>query len=240
LVDLPVGAEKMIRRAEILDYQTVQGKAKLVLTQVGRLATPGMSEEDIANLCVNLLELEGITETWYYDVPAFVLAGDRSIISVSGRDYTPSSDVRLSQGDILTVDLSPSLNGRWGDCARSFCVGLDRYNALIQDGMDAEHELHRKLLAWVTPDKSFNDLYEYMNEEIAFLGFENLDFAGNLGHSVELSRKDRIYVESGNLKLLSDVSLFTFEPHIRKPGSQVGVKHENIYYFDDEGKLTEL
>ena len=70
-------------------------------------------------------------------------------------------------------------------------------------------------------------------------GFVNLDFAGNLGHSIVRKKEDRIYIEKGNSSRLGDVAYFTFEPHISIPGSKYGYKKENIYYFKD-GKIEEL
>ena len=53
------------------------------------------------------------------------------------------------------------------------------------------------------------------------------------------ARKDRVYIEKGNMTKLSDVKYFTFEPHIAFPDSKYGYKKENIYYFDENG-LMEL
>lgn len=38
---------------------------------------------------------------------------------------------------------------------------------------------------------------------------------------------------------LSDVKMFTFEPHLCLPGSLYGFKQEDIYYFE-KGKLKRL
>lgn len=70
-------------------------------------------------------------------------------------------------------------------------------------------------------------------------GFINLDFMGNLGHSIVRKKDDRIYIEKGNAAKLGDVEFFTFEPHISRPDSVFGYKKENIYYFEN-GALTEL
>ena len=61
----------------------------------------------------------------------------------------------------------------------------------------------------------------------------NLDFSGNLGHSIERRRDDRVYIERGNRIRLGDVAFFTFEPHIGCHGSKYGYKKENIYYFEN-------
>ena len=70
-------------------------------------------------------------------------------------------------------------------------------------------------------------------------GFVNLDFMGNLGHSIVKNKNDRVYTEKGNTQRISEVKYFTFEPHISIPGSKYGYKKENIYYFQN-GKPVEL
>lgn len=54
---------------------------------------------------------------------------------------------------------------------------------------------------------------------------------GNLGHSIVKDKGDRVYIEKGNIKKLSDVRYFTFEPHIAFPDSRYGYKKENVYLF---------
>ena len=78
-----------------------------------------------------------------------------------------------------------------------------------------------------------------MNDFIKKCGYINLDFNGNLGHSIVKNKNRRIYIEKGNKKKLSKVKYFTFEPHIALPNSNYGCKKENIYYFNND-KLIEL
>ena len=67
----------------------------------------------------------------------------------------------------------------------------------------------------------------------------NLDFMGNLGHSIVKVKSDRIYIEKENKAKLGAVNYFTFEPHIAFHDSKYGYKKENIYYFDGD-VLVEL
>ena len=53
-------------------------------------------------------------------------------------------------------------------------------------------------------------------------GFVNLDFMGNLGHSIVKTKGDGNNNEKGNMKKLGDVKYFTFEPHIAFPNSKYG------------------
>ena len=49
-----------------------------------------------------------------------------------------------------------------------------------------------------------------MNRFITENGFINLDFMGNLGHSIVKEKSDRIYIEKGDQTLLSAVDYFYF------------------------------
>lgn len=61
---------------------------------------------------------------------------------------------------------------------------------------------------------TFEELFYYINDQIKTCGYVNLDFLGNLRHSIVKDKKQRIYIEKGNTEKLSAVEAFTFEPHI--------------------------
>ena len=191
-----------------------------------------------------MLRDRGLTETWYYDCPALVLSGERSCRSVSGRGYEPS-DAPLGAFNLVTVDLSPCRGPIWGDCARSFCFEHGRYTAAPNDhefsqGLKAEQDLHEFVRGYASRERTFGELYLAAKERLDLLGFENLDFLGNLGHSIERNLGDRTFVEDDNDVRLGEVRAFTFEPHIRKLHGRWGFKHENIYFFSRNGSLEEL
>lgn len=96
-----------------------------------------------------------------------------------------------------------------------------------------EEILHQEMMKFVTIDTTLEELYFHINQYILQKGYSNLDFAGNLGHSIVTAKEDRIYIEKGNTKKLSKVAMFTFEPHISIKDSKYGYKQEDIYYFKD-------
>ena len=96
-----------------------------------------------------------------------------------------------------------------------------------------EKALHKEMMHFVTPNTTFEELYYYMNKVIEDSGYINLDFMGNLGHSIVKQKNDRIYIERGNKSKLDDVALFTLNLICTFPGSKYGYKRENIYYFED-------
>jgi methionine aminopeptidase len=239
--------EKNIKRVlEILTYREVQKIAKDTIEYIIDEIKPGMPLKEIRFLCEEKMRELGADSFWYYDIGAFVFAGDETTVSVSGREYI-TSERYIATDDIITIDLSPQVEGTWGDYARTVIVQNGKavrsydtiMNAEWRSGVEMEKRLHNRMMEIVRPEMTFEELYYQMNEFIQTEGYINLDFMGNLGHSIVRKKEDRIYIEKGNRTKLADVSLFTFEPHISVSGSKYGYKRENIYYFDKEG-LKEL
>lgn len=206
----------------------------------------GMSLKELRMLAENKMLALGATSFWYWDIGAFVFSGDETTLSVSGKRYR-TADRTIGYNDIVTVDLSPQVGNIWGDFARTLIIengeiqdDINRIaNADWRKGLLMEDKLHSELASFATPETTFEQLYEYMNEFIVLNGFVNLDFLGNLGHSIATNKDDRIYIEKGNSSTLGGVTYFTFEPHIAVKGSEYGFKKENIYYFEDR-RLVEL
>ena len=225
-------------------YETVQNAAKVVHTNLSGFIDSQSTEKTIVDAAVELLRQQGITDTWYHGVPAFVLLGSRSCESISGRDYEPS-DEQVGDKNLVTVDLSPKMGNIWGDCARSYFVENGKCTSNpecteFQKGVSIELELHDIMADFVTPSTLFSELYEFGNQEIKKRGFENLDFLGNLGHSIETDPSKRRFIDKNCPEALGNANFFTFEPHIRRQGGDWGFKHENIYYFNGEGHAVEL
>lgn len=231
---------------EKCSYSQIQLAAKQTIEYIKKMIKPGMNLLEIRKACEEkLLEL-GADSFWYWDVGAFVFAGDETTVSVSGKKYVTANRI-IARNDIITIDLSPQVGNIWGDYARTVVVEngkvVDDINMIEnlewKSGLQMEEKLHVELLRFATKETTFEELYYHMNEFIVEKGFVNLDFMGNLGHSIVKTKNDRVYIEKGNTAKLGDIKYFTFEPHIAIPNSKYGYKKENIYYFDGD-KLVEL
>ena len=228
----------------VSEHRKAQHAAKAVLRQLAQEIGPQDTEQSIATRAAAALRRHGIEETWYYHCPALVLLGSRSCLSVSGRDYRPGLE-SVGQTNLVTIDLSPSQRGHWGDCARSFpveegCVTFAPKNPQFVAGLSFVHRLQSAMCAFVTPRTTFHELALWATQQIESEGFLNLDFRGNVGHSIATRREDRIYIERGNHLPLSEVSFFTFEPHVRAASGQWGFKHEDIFFLNSAGMAEKL
>lgn len=227
------------------EYAQVQRIAKETMEYARSVIVPGMNLPELRELLENRMLSLGADSFWYWNVGAFLFAGDETAVSVSGREYR-TSDRIIAENDIVTIDLSPQTGDVWGDYART--VILENGNVVSKEntknkewrsGLLMEDLLHRELIDFAVPETTFEELFFHINDLIRKKGFMNLDFLGNLGHSIARNRKDRVYTEKGNRLPLRSAGYFTFEPHIGIPGSRYGYKKENIYYFKD-GRLNAL
>lgn len=222
---------------EISSYLHVQDIALRVLRDVQPSIKSGNSECKVADVCTQLLERYGAKYSWYHNVPAMVLVGGRTSLSITGTDYEPSNIV-IGTNDLVSIDLSPMINGYWGDCARSYIVESGSVRppgktSPLDHGIHAQRVLHALMTEIASPKTSMHELYTVINESVETMGYKNLDFRGNLGHTIEKHLDDRRYIEANNQTLLGDCDLFTFEPHICGINDTWGFKMENIYYFEN-------
>ena len=233
-------------KGDNMDYKDVQNIAKETISYIKTVIAPEMKLTDVRKLCEDKMKALGADSFWYWDVGAFVFSGDETAVSVSGREYV-TTDRLIGFNDIITIDLSPQNNYIWGDYARTIIIENGSVTDQISDikneewrsGLLMEERLHKELIDFVTPQTPFEELYYHINDLIVRDGYVNLDFMGNLGHSIVKDKNERVYIEKGNKMRLSSVKYFTFEPHISIPNSKYGYKNENIYYFSDN-KLIEL
>ncbi|MFZ6658849.1 M24 family metallopeptidase [Undibacterium sp. TJN19] len=234
----------MPTESQIAKHREVQKAAKAVLARLANMITSTDTEQSIADKAYAMLCESGYTETWYHQCPALVLLGSRSCVSVSGRDYQPSTEM-VGAANLVTVDLSPTHAEYWGDCARSFPVENGKVTQAPQllefrNGLSFLRHLHMQMLEVVTPETTFGQLYDWANLRIRQNGFVNLDYRNNVGHSIVTKHDDRQYIQSDNKIALGDAPFFSFEPFIRLKGGKWGFKHEEIFYFNASGKLEEL
>jgi methionine aminopeptidase len=223
-----------VSRNNFDSYKHVQSIAKDTIRHLSTIIKPGITESNIKNEAERYMLSHGIESFWYYNVGAFVFVGNRTTISISGKDYIPTEQ-KVGQNDIVTVDLSPCIGKAWGDYARTLIIGKNN----LSYGIEFQQHLHKYLSNIINSEMTFHELYHEMNSEIERNGFMNLDFNGNLGHTIEDSLEKRKYIASGNMIKVKDIELFTFEPHIQKKNENCGFKMENIYYLEKQ-ELKEL
>lgn len=94
-------------------YFKVQSIAKSTIDYAKEIIKPGLNLVELRKMCENKIFELGADSFWYYNVGAFIFAGDETTRSVSGKDYI-TSDYIIKNNDIITIDLSPQIKNIWG------------------------------------------------------------------------------------------------------------------------------
>jgi methionyl aminopeptidase len=229
---------------DLTRYEKAQTIARDTLVAIADFIRPGATAESLLAVCRRLMDERGATGYWWHGVPALILTGSRLRDSMEGHAFK-ASDAPIGSDDMVTIDLSPEIDGYWGDAARSFFlrdgvrVTAEQAGPEQAEGMAAETALHSNLLEIASPEMTFRDLHAAADAEVRSLGFENLDFLANYGHSIGRDLHARAFIDSRCTLRLDSVPLFTFEPHISRAGSSLAFKYEEIYRFH-AGRLRQL
>ncbi|MFZ6844736.1 M24 family metallopeptidase [Undibacterium sp. RuTC16W] len=229
---------------QIAEHRKAQQAAKEAMAHLAVVIDASDTEQSIARKAHEFLCEAGYQDTWYYQCPALVLLGSRSCVSISGRDYQASTET-VGTSNLITIDLSPARSEYWGDYARSLVVEDGKVitqpkQLEFKNGLHFLQQLHRQMLRLVKPNTTFEQLFEWANVRIRESGFVNLDYRGNVGHSIATSRDQRQFIEARNNATLGDVPFFSFEPFVRLKGGRWGFKHEDIFFFNQDGQLQSL
>ena len=208
---------------------------------------PGMDREEIHRECERYMLKKGSEGWWIHDDPALILFGDLSTYSAH-EDPSPLFEGKtVSENDLITIDVAPSIRTGWGDMARTFIMEDGRIvswkdcrNREIRQGMEMEMKLHELFIETVDESTTYEQLHRITQDFLDRNGYYNCDYHGNFGHSIENDQKDRVTIDKGVKTVFSQYGKpITYEPHICRIGGRYGVKHENMYVFYD-GKMREI
>lgn len=224
-------------------HRVAQKIAKDTMLYLSEIIRAGMTVREIVELAEDKLKKAGADSFWYYNAGALVYAGGDTVKSISGKDYKPAKR-KIKRSDIITIDLSPAVNGFWGDYARTLIVKNEVVVGYETDSFDFrfQREFHMVMMIlakirrlfrdYITPVMSFSEMHIFIMQALLHNDCINLDFNGNFGHTIPNRLEDRVYILKDCPLLFGAAGLFTFEPHIKIAGGGYGVKTEDIYYFE--------
>ncbi|MCA9671308.1 MAG: type I methionyl aminopeptidase [Myxococcales bacterium] len=123
---------------EKLEGLRVAGRfAAEILDRVAEMIAPGISTGDIDNLVLEMSNARGArcAPKGYRGFPKHCCTSINEVVCHG----IPSDAQRLQEGDIINVDVTPILDGFYGDTSRTFAVGeiSDEARRLIDDTYEA-------------------------------------------------------------------------------------------------------
>jgi len=207
-----------------------------------RAVKPGVSERAITGLLIDKM-LDGGCERPSY--PPIVGSGYNSTVL----HYSANENV-MKSGDVVVVDAAGEYSMYASDITRTLPVNghfTDRQREIYDIVLGAQRAAMEAFVAGKSrendplhkyPDSLDTIAWNYMNEHGKDLHGEPLGkyFIHGIGHLVGIDVHDP-YDYS---KPLEKKMVFTIEPGIYIPEEKIGVRIEDIYYADEDGKLVQL
>ena len=188
--------------------------------QAVRVATPGITEQDLSRLAEEHARSLGATGFWTITNVGFGAGSLRAFPT------EPPTSRTLWSLDVGHVDVHPVMpDGWWGDCTRTLVLGDVPEYLEMEEAME---EVYRLLLHSARPGMPANEIYGIFSHEVARYGLLALDRLHNIGHSLGRSTSyDFGYIDSHNVAPMWGA--WALEPFF---GNHLyGVKLEDVVWF---------
>lgn len=228
---------------EILNDDELKGMraacklAAVMLSEVGKLVAPGISTQDIDDEVVRLAKLHGAKNgpLGYHGFPKSVCTSVNEVVCHG----IPSSKKILKDGDIINIDVSPVLDGFFGDTSKMFYVG--RPSAKARELVEIAHECLWAGIREVAPNKRVGDIGAAIQELAEGNGFSVVrDFVGHgIGKTFHHpSLQIPHFGKRGTGRRLIEGMIFTIEPMINEGVWQVDVLADQWTAVTKDRKLS--
>jgi methionyl aminopeptidase len=232
-----------MNQIEILnDYELIGMRAacKLaakMLSEVGKLVRPGISTQDIDDEVVRLAKIHKASNAplGYHGFPKSVCTSVNEVVCHG----IPSKNKILKDGDIINIDVSPILNGFFGDTSQMFFVGTPSKTA--KKLVEITNECLWAGIKEVSPNKRIGDIGAAIQELAESNGFSVVrDFVGHgIGKVFHHPTLQIPHFGKHNTgRRLQEGMIFTIEPMINEGVWQVEILSDQWTAVTKDRKLS--
>jgi len=208
-----------------------------LLEEVSKIIKPGITTEDI-NIFVHEFTKKrgGISAPLNYKgFPKSVCTSINDVVCHG----IPSSKTVLKEGDIINVDVTPIINGYYGDSSRTYFVGntvRDSTRKLVEC---TKHCLDLAI-ATVKADCAVGDIGSVIQKYAESQGFSVVrDFVGHgIGKDFHEDPAIYHYGKPGKGTKLPRGSVFTIEPMINEGGYRCAILEDGWTAVTKDGSLS--
>jgi len=206
------------------------------LNAVAEAAAPGVSTAELDRLAEELIRAEGGEPAFkgYRGFPATLCTSINDEI-VHG---IPSDRIRLSDGDILSVDCGVILDGFFGDAAISFGVG--HVNGEAERLMKVTKRCLDDAVEQVGPGKRLGDIGAAVQSQAEGAGFGVVrEFVGHgIGRALHEEPQVPNYGPAGRGQMLKPGLVLAIEPMITAGSWRVKIDDDGWTARTEDGKLA--
>jgi methionyl aminopeptidase len=228
---------EILNEQELLKMRKACKLAADMLSEVGRLVRPGISTQDIDDEVVKLASAAKALNgpLGYHGFPKSVCTSINEVVCHG----IPSKQRILKEGDIINIDVSPILNGFFGDTSKMFVVGHTSKKA--QKLIEVTTECMWAGIREVAPGKRIGDIGAAIQEHAESNGFSVVrDFVGHgigkVFHHPSLQIPH--YGKRDTGRRMVEGMIFTIEPMINEGTWQVEILADKWTAVTKDRKLS--
>lgn len=228
---------EILNDIELVGMRNACRLAASMLSHVGKLVAPGISTQDIDDEVVKFAREHGATNgpLGYHGFPKSVCTSINEVVCHG----IPSKQRILKEGDIINVDVSPVLNGFFGDTSQMFFVG--RSSRKAQELVRITEECMWAGIREVAPGKRIGDIGAAIQEIAESNGYSVVrDFVGHgigkVFHHPALQIPH--FGKRGTGRRLIEGMIFTIEPMINEGVWQVEILADKWTAITKDRKLS--
>ncbi len=206
---------------EILAIRRACRAGSLAMVEAIRSTRPGLGEWEIEALMSYVQIREGATGPAYHGI---IGAGPNSLVL----HYSASSRA-MQDGEVLLADYAPEVDHFVSDITRTWPVN-GRFSARQAELYDAVLAAQKAGIAAVQPGKRVADVQKACDEVLMARGFGDLRRHG-VSHWVGMEVHD----PGGLDRDLQPGMVFTIEPGLYDPETNIGIRIEDVILVTDKG-----
>jgi methionyl aminopeptidase len=207
----------LLSPAELASMKIACRAAADMLAHLGTLVKPGITTQDLDDAAVAWTSARGYKNgpLNYGSNPSYPRSICTSVNEVVCHGI-PTKDKILKTGDIINVDVSPIVDGWFGDTSRTFFVGTP--SAAAKKLVDVTEECLRLGIAAVKPGGRINDIGKAIETYAHAQGFSVVeDFVGHgIGRVFHCAPQVPHYNRRGASPRIEPGMVFTIEPMINQ------------------------
>lgn len=227
---------------EIEKLRRVGKLAAELLAHLGAMVKPGISTLELDTEAARWTKAHGaISAPLGYPGGRGVMPFPRSICTSVNSVVChgiPHAKEILKEGDIINIDVTPILNGFYGDTSATFFVGTPSKQARAL--VEATEECLRRGIAEVAPGKRIGDIGAAIQEYAEGLGYGVVrEFVGHgTGKIFHTEPQIPHFGKRGSGKRLQPGMVFTIEPMINVGGWKTKTLSDGWTALTEDGTLS--
>lgn len=226
----------------VQEVSRLQNLCKKVFSILLKKINSSMSEDDLADLSLELFAEEGIHSHWY-DVPVVSLIGiERFVEGTTTYDYSvksPSSDVYLEENVAVHLDFSPidPKTNVWGDWSSTFVYKPSNKRSNEQLKILGSARKIQRNISFITSNTTGKEIADHFQREFQKMGLQLKDVRNNVGHSIHNTAKsdsNRVWLDQKNSQALGS-GIFTIEPGGISMNGKYMARFEECIFIPENG-----